>query len=280
MTSQTATAQQLEFVKGHGTENDFVLLPDPDDRLDLTPELVRALCDRHAGLGADGVIRVVRVGVTGFFMDYYNADGSIAEMCGNGARVFARYLVEAGWTTPGHIDFETRGGPRWAELGTIGHVAIGMGPVKWGVTSSAAIGTYDDVPGLTVDVGNPHLACLVATDISDFDLTAPPRVDSALFPNGANVEVIEVVDTDHVRMRVHERGVGETRSCGTGTVAAAAAYLVSEGRDKGRVTVDVLGGSVRVGIAHHPHGAQATLIGPAALVASGTIDTASLPGLK
>lgn len=280
MTSQTATAHRLEFVKGHGTENDFVLLPDPDDKIELTPDLVRALCDRHAGIGADGVIRVVRVGATGFFMDYYNADGSTAEMCGNGARVFARYLVDAGWTTPGHIDFETRGGPRWAELGTFGHVAVGMGPVAWGATSSAAIGTHDAVPGLVVDVGNPHLACMVNRDVSQFDLTAPPTVDAAVFADGANVEVIQVVGTNHVRMRVHERGVGETRSCGTGTVAAAAAYLAQEGRDSGRITVDVLGGSVRVGISHHPHGNQATLVGPAELVVSGSVDTASLPGFE
>jgi diaminopimelate epimerase len=278
VTSQIDT-RRLEFVKGHGTENDFVLLPDPDDSVSLTPELVRALCDRHAGIGADGVIRVVRVGATGFFMDYYTADGSTAEMCGNGARVFARYLVSEGWTTPGHIDFDTRGGPRWAELGTVGHVAIGMGPVAWGATSTATIGAHDAVSGLVVDVGNPHLACIVETDVAQFDLTRPPTIDDEVFPDGANVEVIQVVDTDHVRMRVHERGVGETRSCGTGTVAAAVAYLAREGRGSGRVTVDVLGGSVRVGIAGHPHGPKATLIGPAELVARGTVDTASLLGI-
>jgi diaminopimelate epimerase len=268
--------RRLEFVKGHGTENDFVLLPDPDDTVDLTPDLVRALCDRHAGIGADGVIRVVRVGATGFFMDYYNADGSTAEMCGNGARVFARYLVSEGWTTPGRIEFETRGGPRWAELGATGQVAIGMGPVAWGATSTATIGGRGAVPGLVVDVGNPHLACIVETDVSEFDLTAPPAIDAGVFPDGANVEVIQVLGPDHVRMRVHERGVGETRSCGTGTVAAAIAHLVQDGRASGRVTVDVLGGRVRVGIAAHPHGPRATLIGPAELVARGTVDAASL----
>lgn len=275
MTSQI-DGRHLEFVKGHGTENDFVLLPDPDDSVALTPELVRALCDRHAGIGADGVIRVVRVGAARFFMDYYNADGSTAEMCGNGARVFARYLVDAGWTTPGHIDFETRGGPRWAELGAAGQVAIGMGPVAWGAASTAAIGTYDAIPGLVVDVGNPHLACLVDNDVTEFDLTRPPAIDAAVFPAGANVEVVQVLGADHVRMRVYERGVGETRSCGTGTVAAAIAYLDRQGRGAGRVTVDVPGGSVRVGIAAHPHGPQATLIGPAELVARGTVDAASL----
>lgn len=266
----------LQFVKGHGTENDFVLLPDPDDTLDLTADLARGLCDRHAGIGADGVIRIARQGPTGFYMDYRNADGSPAEMCGNGARVFARFLVDAGWVTPGRIEFTTRGGPRWAELGAVGNVAIGMGAVSWGGESQARIAD-DDVRGLVVDVGNPHLACLVEADIARFDLSAPPRIDEAVFPHGANVEVVQVCGTDHVRMRVHERGVGETRSCGTGTVAAAAAYLAGEGRHKGRVIVDVPGGTVTVGVSSHPHGAQATLVGPAVLVASGTVDPADLP---
>lgn len=272
-------SRQLDFVKGHGTENDFVLLPDADDQLAITPGLVRGLCDRHAGIGADGVIRVVREGVSGFFMDYYNADGSTAEMCGNGARVFARFLVDAGWITPGRVEFTTRGGPRWAELGAVGDVAIGMGPVAWGAYSSAVIGG-EEVTGVAVDVGNPHLACLTDRDLAGFDLGAPPKVDAALFPAGANVEVVTTVAPGHVRMRVHERGVGETRSCGTGTVAAAIAYLCAEGIGKGRVTVDVPGGSVRVGISNHPHGRQATLIGPAVLVARGTIDIADLPDAR
>ena len=122
----------LAFVKGHGTENDFVLLPDLDGGLELTAELARALCDRHAGIGADGAIRVARNDSGQFFMDYRNADGSSAEMCGNGARVFARYLVDAGWASPGRIDFVTRGGLRTAELGAEGDVTIHMGPVTVG----------------------------------------------------------------------------------------------------------------------------------------------------
>src|SRR4051812_8924857 len=114
----------LRYVKGHGTANDFVVLPDPDGDLDLTPGLVRALCDRRRGLGADGVLRVVRADVARgdlaaaatddpearWFMDYRNADGSVAEMCGNGIRVFARYLVEAGFAQPGSLRIVTRDG--------------------------------------------------------------------------------------------------------------------------------------------------------------------------
>lgn len=107
----------MRFVKGHGTENDFVILPDPDGALDLTGPMVAALCDRRAGIGGDGVLRVVRTkavaGLPGdaeWFMDYRNVDGSIAEMCGNGARVFARYLVDSGLAAPGEFDIATRGG--------------------------------------------------------------------------------------------------------------------------------------------------------------------------
>jgi diaminopimelate epimerase len=271
----------IAFVKGHGTENDFVLLPDPDGTLELTAGLTRALCDRHAGLGADGAIRVARDGTGGFLMDYRNADGSLAEMCGNGARVFARFLVDAGWADPGRIEFATRGGPRWAELGPTGDVTIGMGPVRVGAPTTATI-AGDEIPGVAVDVGNPHLVCPVSQDPAAFDLTVAPTIDAALFPDGANVELVQAVGPGEVLMRVHERGVGETRSCGTGTVAAAAAHLAAAGRADGTVRVRVPGGTVTVQIVGGPAGGRAngpadgpantaTLTGPAVLVASGTV---------
>lgn len=259
----------LAFVKGHGTENDFVLLPDPDGHLELTAEMVRAVCDRHAGIGADGAIRVGRDGAGRFLMDYRNADGSVAEMCGNGARVFARYLVDAGWAPAGRIDFLTRGGPRWAELGPTGDVLVGMGQVRIGAPSTATIGG-DEIAGVAVDVGNPHLACLVDADPGVFDLTAAPRVDGDAFPDGVNVEIVQASADDRVRMRVYERGVGETRSCGTGTVAAAAAHLAARARTEGTVHVTVPGGEVTVTI----RDGEATLRGPAVLVASGTLGAA------
>src|SRR3954454_12627280 len=121
----------MRFVKGHGTENDFVIVPDPDGSLDLTPSLVAALCDRRAGIGADGVLRVVRSKALGrddlgaeWFMDYRNADGSIAEMCGNGTRVFARYLVDAGLVVPGDLPVATRAGVRAVRLGATGDVTV------------------------------------------------------------------------------------------------------------------------------------------------------------
>jgi diaminopimelate epimerase len=262
----------IAFVKGHGTENDFVLLPDATGALEIDEALVRAICDRRAGIGADGVIRIAPAGDGRWFMDYRNADGSVAQMCGNGARVFARFLVTAGWAEPGRIDFLTRGGVRVAELGPAGDVRIGMGPVRLGAASVASVvGT--GFPGRQVDVGNPHLVCVLdgpdaRTRLAGLDLGVAPSIDAAEYPEGANVEFI-VRDPagagPALTMRVHERGVGETRSCGTGTVAAAATVL--DGAD-GTVTVRVPGGQVTVEMS----AGQAWLTGPAVLVASGTLD--------
>ena len=119
----------IEFLKGHGTQNDFVLLPDPAGRLDLSAARVAALCDRHRGLGADGVLRVVRAAAIGeasegeWFMDYRNADGSIAEMCGNGIRVFARYLVSSGVESAGQLRIATRAGIKKVDVPAEGDIA-------------------------------------------------------------------------------------------------------------------------------------------------------------
>lgn len=265
-------AAGLAFVKGHGTENDFILVPDANDAIAVTPEQVRAVCDRHAGLGADGVIRIAPDNTESraeFVMDYRNADGSLAQMCGNGARVFARFLVDEGWVAPGRVHFRTRGGLRMADVPERGDVTIWMGPATVGSPSQTTV-SGRPLTGVAVDVGNPHLACLTEIDLADLDLSRAPTVDDDLFPEGVNVEFVTVVGVDHVRMRVHERGVGETRSCGTGTVAAAAAYLSSVGRSTGTVTVEVPGG--RVSVAVDP--GEALLTGPVVLVARGVIDPA------
>jgi diaminopimelate epimerase len=269
--------QGIEFVKGHGTENDFVVLPDPDGALDLTGARVRALCDRNRGLGADGVLRVVRasrlgdapsdVDPDGWFMDYRNADGSIAEMCGNGVRLFAAYLVEAGLAERGEFVVGSRSGPRPVRVHEDGSVTVGMGPARVFGRSSATIGGTA-FEGVAVDVGNPHLACLIDVDPAELDLTVPPGHDPVLFPHGVNVEFVRRIDAGAVRMRVHERGVGETRSCGTGTVAAVAAALHLTGDRTGTATVDVPGGQVRVTIEDN----GSTLTGPAVLVARGRLD--------
>jgi diaminopimelate epimerase len=269
--------QGIDFVKGHGTENDFVVLPDLDGKLELTAARVRALCDRNRGLGADGVLRVVRgsavddapsdVDPDGWFMDYRNADGSIAEMCGNGVRLFVAYLVDAGLADRTEFVVGTRCGPRPVRMREDGSVTVHMGPARVFGRSSVAVGGMA-FAGVAVDVGNPHLACLIESDLSEIDLTVPPGHDPVLFPRGVNVEFSRRLGPDVIQMRVHERGVGETRSCGTGTVAAVAAMLHLTGEDTGCSYVDVAGGRVKVEITED----ASTLTGPAVLVARGQLD--------
>jgi diaminopimelate epimerase len=258
----------VAFVKGHGTENDFVVLPEGSG--DLDPALVRGLCDRRAGIGADGVLRVVRE-ADSYFMDYRNADGSIAEMCGNGIRVFARYLVTAGLAAPGTMTIGTRSGPRQVTVPADGgDITAEMGSVERLTDAEVVIG--DSVwHGVGYGLGNPHLVVLGAGSLEALDLTQPPEVrPAAAFPHGVNIEFTEPLDDRAVRMRVFERGVGETRSCGTGACAAAVAMLEAAGL-RGACRVEVAGGRLEV-----EWGADGvvTMSGPAVLVAEGRFDPA------
>jgi diaminopimelate epimerase len=279
----------IRFAKGHGTENDFVVLPDPDGALELTPARVTALCDRRRGLGADGVLRVVRWAVlkdgedpTAFpaepgvewFMDYRNADGGVAEMCGNGVRVYATYLAHRGWLPDGELRLGTRGGVRTVHVKD-DEVAVEMGPVRVEGEAKASV-DGQLFPGLMVNVGNPHLACVADVPLAALDLTRPPGHDPALFPHGVNVEFLTPMVKDRIAMRVHERGVGETRSCGTGTVAAVVAALRAAGRATGDVEVRTPGGRLRVTVTD-----QTTVLhGPAVLVASGELDSTWWDGIR
>ncbi|MEV6487257.1 diaminopimelate epimerase [Actinoplanes sp. NPDC051633] len=268
----------MKFVKGHGTGNDFVILPDPDGTLDLTPSLVARLCDRHRGIGADGVLHVVRsakhadaAGLASdaeWFMDYWNADGSIAEMCGNGVRVFTRYLVTEGLATPpeGGLPVATRAGVVHAVMGA-SDISVRMTTPRVYAAGTATIGALT-VPGVAVNCGNPHLVCTISTPLDALDLHVPPGHDASLFDEGVNVEFISPVGDLHVRMRVHERGSGETLSCGSGALAVGAVVLRDAGRTHGVVTVDVPGG--RLTVTATPEG-QWWLAGPAVLVATGEV---------
>lgn len=274
----------VEFTKGHGTGNDFVILPDPDGTLELTPGLVAALCDRRRGIGGDGVLRVVRAahhadGVAladeaEWFMDYWNSDGSVAEMCGNGARVFVRYLLESGLAAPSGavLPVATRAGVVRARVEGEG-VAVEMRRPRLAGASVAGLGGLA-LPGTAVDVGNPHLVCPVPAglELSALDLTRAPEFDPVVFPAGVNVEFVTVGDPvdgadGHVRMRVYERGSAETHSCGTGACAVAAVALRDGGRDTGVVAVDVPGGRLVVTLTTQ----SCWLSGPAVLVATGEV---------
>ncbi|WP_041407669.1 diaminopimelate epimerase [Segniliparus rotundus] len=289
----------MPFVKGHGTQNDFVLIADPDAQLSLGVETVALLCDRRAGIGGDGLIRAARagalrasgaiaqlpdgVGDEDWFMDYRNADGGVVEMCGNGARVFAHFLRALGLEPRGDYAIGTRAGAKRVRLlsfdGGGAEVSVEMGRVRLGGPSATSVagaprGCFS---GTSADVGNPHLVCLAQgldlDGLAALDLTRQPDYDKAVFPEGVNIEFVVPHSPDKATLRVHERGVGETKACGTGSVAAAAVVLAELGSGSGEVVVASPGGVVQAYVG--PDG-SAVLRGPSALVARGEFDKAWL----
>jgi diaminopimelate epimerase len=277
---------RIAFLKGHGTENDFVIVPDPENALDLPPAAVAALCDRRAGIGGDGLLHVVRsaehpeathmAGEAEWFMDYRNGDGSIAEMCGNGVRVFARYLQHAGHVTEGDLVVATRGGVKSVHIAKNGDVTVGMGKAllpEGDVTVSVGDRSW---PARNVNMGNPHAVAFVDDLAHAGDLYSPPPFSpAAAYPSGVNVEFVVDRGPRHVAMRVHERGAGETRSCGTGACAVAVATARRDGTDPAATgspatyTVDVPGGTLV--ITERADG-EIEMTGPAVIVAEGEID--------
>ncbi|MDF2920139.1 MAG: diaminopimelate epimerase, partial [Microbacterium sp.] len=230
----------LAFTKGHGTGNDFVILADPDGDLDLSDAQIAVLCDRHVGIGADGLLRVVRSAAipegadaaaagAEWFMDYRNADGSKAEMCGNGTRVFARYLADAGLASiDAGLRIGTRAGVKTITRSDNGfEVDLGTWRAEDGDVLVRARGLGVARPGQGIDVGNPHVVVALAgeVELEGLDLTVQPTLEPR--PSaGANVEFVVPAEplvqngVGAIRMRVHERGVGETLSCGTGVAAS------------------------------------------------------------
>ena len=265
-----------EFLKGHGTENDFVLLPDLDGTVhgELSPQRVRALCDRRAGIGGDGVLRVVRSTKPDveWFMDYRNSDGSFSEMCGNGIRLFVRYLVDHGLADgSAPIPVDTRDGVKTLTLdGDLITVDLGTPKVLGETTVGVDTSTWS---ARHVDVGNPHAVAFVASLDEAGPLLEPPTHDPAIYPDGVNVEFVVRRGEQHVAMRVHERGSGETRSCGTGACAVMVAAAVADGsRPAGEdvaYRVDVPGGTLTVTWTADD---RVLLTGPAVIVASGQTD--------
>ena len=289
----------VAFTKGHGTGNDFVIIEDVDGDLELTRAQVQALCDRNFGVGADGVLRVVRSTAIDegaaalteapdaeWFMDYRNADGSPAQMCGNGIRVFVHYLLRSGlaeldpWST---LRVGTRAGVRDVVRTETGYEAdLGRWHLAGGEPLARAAGLAVARPGLGLDLGNPHVVVALASDeeLEGLDLDPSPLLEPAPI-GGANVEFVvpgEPLVRDgvgHVRMRVHERGVGETLSCGTGAAASALAVRYWAGsRAPGEWRVDVPGGVLGVRMFPGEDGEHVALSGPAQLVYRGEIDLA------
>jgi diaminopimelate epimerase len=291
---------KIAFTKGHGTGNDFVLVLDAEGTLSLNKGQIARICNRHFGIGADGLIRVVKsanlpVGKAIlaeepnaiWFMDYYNADGSAAEMCGNGIRVFARYLIERGLATitdGATLPVGTRDGVKDITKSSNGF-AVDLG--RWRLDGESEVevaGLKVARPAQGIDVGNPHAVVALA---SDAELSALRLIDAPVIKpvpeSGANVEFVVPKEpmvqhgVGYISMRVFERGVGETLSCGTGIAAAALATRYWAGADApNQWQVSVPGGVVGVRMFATEDGEHVGISGPAELSFDGEIDLATV----
>ncbi len=265
------TPQKVLATYGHGTENDFVLVFDPGEEISISPSQVAAICNRSTGVGSDGLIRITKNDGR-WFMDYRNADGSIAEMCGNGIRVMARYLVERGYQNEGIFPINTRAGLKHLRVPADGDITVNMGQVSADEDEIKVIVQSKEWKGYNIDMGNPHAVVFVNSLDEAGDLKEAPIVTPKdAYPEGVNVEFVEFGENRELKMRVFERGVGETRSCGTGTCAVALAASISR-KEKlpARWVIFPPGGRLEVEIDGH---SNATLTGPAVLLSEHDITT-------
>ena len=255
---------------GHGTHNDFVLVFDPENKILITPEQIKKICDRKVGIGSDGFIKIIKVDGA-WFMDYSNSDGSVAEMCGNGIRVMARYLTDRGYQASGIYAINTRDGRKFLSVPDEGDISVNMGKVTQINGEVSVIQNSKTFVGLNIDVGNPH-AVVFTVDLETVgDLKKSPAVlPEDAYPEGVNIEFVEILDNGEIKMRVFERGVGETQSCGTGTCAVAlAATIKSKKTLPIKWVINPPGGRLVVEIDGH---SNATLTGPAVLVKDVELD--------
>jgi len=274
------------FVKGHGTENDFVLIPDANGRHELTAEQVARLCDRRAGIGGDGVIRIVRTDATEdpaavaargearWFMDYRNSDGSLSEMCGNGIRVLGLYLATHADVDPREpLPIATRAGVKVltfdAPSDGDSRITVDMGAPEVFGDTKVSVGDRS-WPATRISMGNPHAVAFVDSLDDAGSLLSEPEYDHGAYPDGVNIEFVVRRGDHHVALRVHERGSGETRSCGTGACAVMVAAALSDGAERGTsYRVDVPGGSLDIVWTQDD---RILMTGPAVLVAEGFTD--------
>jgi diaminopimelate epimerase len=287
----------MRFAKYHGTGNDFVMIEDVEDRVRLDGPTVAALCDRRRGVGADGLIRIAPSPEADFFMDYYNAEGEPAEMCGNGIRCLAKYVYDRGHTAETELDVLTRAGLKHLVLdarhGAVQTVTVDMGPPAFerkaipmaGDPTDTFIGQEIEVDGVAftataLSMGNPHIVLFVdpLEDLAEVPVaTLGPRIETwPEFPNRTNVEFIQP-SNGRIKMRVWERGVGETMACGTGACASLVASVLAgmAGRD---AEVRFPGGVL--GVRWSPADDHLFLTGPAVCVYEGELDEAWLAEMR
>lgn len=269
------TTRTIQFTKGHGTGNDFIIIPDDNGTLNLSAADVAKMCNRHFGIGADGILRVVKSKAQGiessettWFMDYRNSDGSLAEMCGNGLRVFVHFLHVTGREVNNEVLIATRGGVKKVTKLDATNYRIEMGKPTIDVSPLEVHVANRKYIASSVHIPNPHAVAFVddLNEVGELQESPVANPETA-FPNGANFEFIKRVAQNHIAMRVFERGSGETLSCGTGVCAAAIIARLNESQSGDTEwRVDVSGGSLRV---LQNDAGEVSLIGPAALVANG-----------
>mgnify|MGYP000600229830 CR=1 FL=1 len=249
---------------GHGTQNDFVLVFDPENKVNISADQVRAICDRKSGIGSDGFIRIGKENEK-WFMDYRNSDGSIAEMCGNGIRVMAKYLIERGHQKAGIFPINTRDGAKFLSVPEAGDITVNMGQIREVFGEITATTNGQTWNGYNIDMGNPHAVVFTENLENLGSLEIAPEVSPASsYPEGVNDEFVELLPNHEAKMRVHERGSGETQSCGTGTCAVALAATMKSGESlPSRWVIYPPGGRLVVDIDGH---SNATLTGPAVLM--------------
>jgi diaminopimelate epimerase len=287
----------MRIAKYHGTGNDFVMIEDLADRVTPTPELVRALCDRRFGVGGDGLIRIAPArGAADFFMDYWNANGEPAEMCGNGIRCLGKLVHDEGLTARQELDVLTRAGVKHLVLdigdARVRRVTVDMGPPAFDRAAIPMTGDPQErfllgqieaggrtFTATALSMGNPHCVLFLepTDDLAEMDVPGIGRAveRSALFPNRTNVEFVTVED-GRVRLRVWERGSGETMACGTGACAALVA-CAQAGVTGRRAEVEFPGGVLEV---EWREDDQAFLTGPAVCVFRAEVDEAWLSQLQ
>jgi diaminopimelate epimerase len=260
----------IKATYGHGTRNDFVLVFDENDQIQFTKEQIQRICNRITGIGSDGFIKIIKKDGS-WFMDYSNGDGSVAEMCGNGIRLMARYLTTNGHQPSGIYSINTRAGRKFLSVPESGDISVNMGQVSQVPGEISVIANGNKFFGLNIDMGNPHAVVFVDDMNQIGDLKTPPVVEPQdEYPEGVNVEFVEFLQNGELKMRVHERGVGETQSCGTGTCAVALAATIKKRKSLPiNWVINAPGGRLTVEIDSH---SNATLTGPAELVKEVELD--------
>ena len=274
---------KLNFTKMHGTGNDFVVLDGVTQKIELGAAQIRAIADRHFGVGCDQLLLVEQPATpeADFRYRIFNADGGEVEQCGNGARCFVRFVVDKGLTAKREITVETRSGPIKPRLEADGRVTVNMGaprlePAEIPFLADARAVTYPlEVDGETVTIsavsmGNPHAVQIVEDVTAAPVSTQGPRIEKhPRFPQRVNAGFMQIVDRAHIRLRVFERGAGETLSCGTGACAAVVAGI-TRGLHDPRVDVQTRGGVLT--IEWQGEGQPVHMTGPAQTVFEGILE--------